>query len=86
MQGSAQGAQTGHNAPEVDIALPRIAPAVFVEETTICCADPPAPPLDVRHEDRSCSGWGELPLIQRLKGSGRPALRQGSDPAMSGTR
>ena len=70
----------GHNAPEVDIAFARIAPAVYVEETTICCADPPALPLDVRYGGSAVAqGWGELASHPNALTKGRAglALRQG---------
>ena len=51
----------GRAAPEVDIAFARIAPATYVEETTVCCPESPAAPLDVRYGGSSVAqGWGEI--------------------------
>lgn len=70
----------GRNAPEVDIAFARIAPAAYVEETTVCCPDPPAAPLDVRYGGSGIAqGWGELASHPHAltKGQAGLALRQG---------
>jgi cyclophilin family peptidyl-prolyl cis-trans isomerase/HEAT repeat protein len=51
----------GHAAPEVDIAFARIAPATYVEDTTLCCPKPPSAPLDVRYGGSGIAqGWGEI--------------------------
>jgi cyclophilin family peptidyl-prolyl cis-trans isomerase/HEAT repeat protein len=51
----------GRAAPEVDIAFARIAPATYVEDTTVCCPKPPSTPLDVRYGGSSVAqGWSEI--------------------------
>ena len=51
----------GRAAPEVDIAFARIAPVTYVEETTVCCPESPAAPLDVRYGGSGVAqGWGEI--------------------------
>ena len=78
----------GRSAPEVDIAFARIAPAIYVEETTMCCPDPPAVPLDVRYGGSGVAqGWGELASHPNAltKGQAGLALRHGlCTPAIDG--
>ena len=50
----------GRAAPEVNIAFARIAPAVYVEDTTVCCPNSPLAPLDVKSGGSSVAqGWAE---------------------------
>jgi len=72
--------QLGRNAPEVTIAFARIAPAVYVEDTTVCCPDPPAAPLDVHYGGSGLAqGWAELASHPNAltKGQAGLALRNG---------
>jgi cyclophilin family peptidyl-prolyl cis-trans isomerase len=56
----------GLAAPEVTIAFARIAPAVYVEDTTVCCPNPPLAPLDVKSGGSSVAqGWAEIAAGQK---------------------
>lgn len=69
----------GHEAPEVDIAFARIAPAAYLDEFS-CCPDPPERPLDVRYGGSGIAqGLGELASLPNalIKAQAGLALRQG---------
>jgi len=72
--------QLGHSAPEVNVAFARIAPAVYVDETTNENPAPRLAPLEVRyHGSGLAQGWGELATHPHalVKGRAGLALRNG---------
>jgi cyclophilin family peptidyl-prolyl cis-trans isomerase/HEAT repeat protein len=79
----------GKTAPEVDIAFARIAPAAYVEDTTVCCPTPPAAPLDVRYGGSGAAqGLAEIAANQKTltKAQAGLALRvESCVPAVDGS-
>jgi cyclophilin family peptidyl-prolyl cis-trans isomerase/HEAT repeat protein len=72
--------QLGRTAPEVTIAFARIAPAIYVEDTTSEEPDPATAPLNVRYSGSAVAqGWGELATHKHalIKGQAGLALRNG---------